>query len=108
MSAATTSGGLVRVESAVPRRCSCSPDLHTSVTGRPAVEGGAACWPLQHLAFMVRTRATVDELHEWAQGAGSEVIHRPREFPDYPPPYYATFWLDPFGLMLEAVCHYSA
>jgi hypothetical protein len=24
----------------------------------------------------------------------------------YPPPYYATFWLDPFGMMLEAVCHH--
>ncbi len=22
-------------------------------------------------------------------------------------PYFATFWLDPCGLMLEAVCHYD-
>jgi catechol 2,3-dioxygenase-like lactoylglutathione lyase family enzyme len=63
---------------------------------------------LQHLAFMVRTRSAVDELCEWAQSVGSEVLHQPREFPEYPPPYYATFWLDPFGLMLEAVCHYPA
>ena len=40
-------------------------------------------------------------------GVGSDVVHPPREFPDYPPPYYATFWLDPFGIMLEAVCHYD-
>jgi catechol 2,3-dioxygenase-like lactoylglutathione lyase family enzyme len=63
---------------------------------------------LQHLAFMVRTRAIVDDVHTWAERAGSEVIHRPREFPEYPPPYYATFWLDPFGIMLEAVCHHAA
>lgn len=62
---------------------------------------------LQHLAFMVRTRAAVHEVHRWARGAGSTVLHEPREFPRYPPPYFATFWLDPFGLMLEAVCHYD-
>lgn len=62
---------------------------------------------LQHLAFMVRTRAIVDDVHRWAAQAGSEVIHQPREFPEYPPPYYATFWLDPFGIMLEAVCHHA-
>jgi hypothetical protein len=22
-----------------------------------------------------------------------------------PPPYFAGFWLDAFGIMLEAVCH---
>ena len=62
---------------------------------------------LQHLAFMVRTRDVVDDVHEWAAQTGSEVLHAPREFPEYPPPYYATFWLDPFGIMLEAVCHYA-
>lgn len=63
---------------------------------------------LQHLAFMVRSRTAVHEVHEWAQQAGSSVLHEPQEFPQYPPPYYATFWLDPFGLMLEAVCHVDA
>lgn len=62
---------------------------------------------LQHLAFMVPARSAVDEVHAWAQAVGSEVVHEPREFPEYPPPYYASFWLDPFGLMLEAVCHYD-
>jgi len=37
--------------------------------------------------------------------SGDEVLHEPREFTEYPPPYYAAFWLDPFGFMLEAVCH---
>jgi catechol 2,3-dioxygenase-like lactoylglutathione lyase family enzyme len=62
---------------------------------------------LQHLAFMVPTRAVVHDVHAWAGGVGSDVVHPPREFPEYPPPYYATFWLDPFGIMLEAVCHYD-
>jgi catechol 2,3-dioxygenase-like lactoylglutathione lyase family enzyme len=62
---------------------------------------------LQHLAFMAPTRSAVDELHAWAEAAGAEVVHEPQEFPQYPPPYYATFWLDPFGIMLEAVCHHD-
>lgn len=60
---------------------------------------------LQHLAFMVPTRSTVDDLHGWALGMENEIVHEPRTFPEYPPPYYASFWLDPFGLMLEVVCH---
>jgi catechol 2,3-dioxygenase-like lactoylglutathione lyase family enzyme len=60
---------------------------------------------LQHLAFMVPTRATVRAVYEKVRQLGSEVVHEPQEFPQYLPPYYATFWLDPFGLMLEAVCH---
>ena len=27
--------------------------------------------------------------------------------PQYPQPYFATFWLNPWGLMLEAVCHHD-
>lgn len=62
---------------------------------------------LQHLAFMVRQRSAVEDVHAWARQVGSEVIHEPRDFPEYPPPYYASFWLDPFGLMLEVVCHHD-
>ena len=61
---------------------------------------------LQHLAFMVRTRADVDQVHALAVSLGSSVVHPPRAFPQYPPPYYATFWLDPNGFLLEAVCHH--
>ena len=35
------------------------------------------------------------------------VLHEPQHFPQYPQPYLATFWLDPFGFMLEAVCHHD-
>ena len=62
---------------------------------------------LQHLAFMVPARSTVDDVHKWALEMGNEVLHEPQEFPEYPPPYYATFWLDPFAIMLEAVCHHN-
>jgi catechol 2,3-dioxygenase-like lactoylglutathione lyase family enzyme len=62
---------------------------------------------LQHLAFMVATRSAVRAVHHHVEGAGSTVVHPPQEWPQYPPPYFATFWLDPFGLMLEAVCHHD-
>lgn len=60
---------------------------------------------LQHLAFMLKTRAEVELVHDWAASRDAEIIHPPREFPEYHPGYYATFWLDPHGFMLEAVCH---
>jgi catechol 2,3-dioxygenase-like lactoylglutathione lyase family enzyme len=59
----------------------------------------------QHLAFIVPSRTAVRAVHDHVTASGGEVLHPPQEFPQYPPPYYATFWLDPFGLMLEAVCH---
>jgi catechol 2,3-dioxygenase-like lactoylglutathione lyase family enzyme len=62
---------------------------------------------LQHLAFTVDTRTAVRDVHTWVSAAGGEVLYEPQEFPQYPPPYYATFWLDPFGVMLEAVCHHD-
>jgi catechol 2,3-dioxygenase-like lactoylglutathione lyase family enzyme len=62
---------------------------------------------LQHMAFIVRTRSDVRAVHDFVRGLGNTVLHEPQEFPQYPPPYYATFWLDPFGFMLEAVCHHD-
>ena len=62
---------------------------------------------LQHLAFIVPTRRAVHDVHAHVTDAGSTVLHPPREWPQYPPPYFATFWLDPFGFMLEAVCHHD-
>jgi catechol 2,3-dioxygenase-like lactoylglutathione lyase family enzyme len=66
---------------------------------------------LQHLAFMVRTRSSVHTVHssvaDLARQFGGRVLHSPQVFPQYPQPYYATFWLDPWGFMLEAVCHHD-
>jgi catechol 2,3-dioxygenase-like lactoylglutathione lyase family enzyme len=76
----------------------------------PAAEDGAYSRHrsgLQHLAFMVKTRSEVHAVHRLVTELGNDVLHEPQEFPQYPPPYFATFWLDPFGFMLEAVCHYD-
>jgi catechol 2,3-dioxygenase-like lactoylglutathione lyase family enzyme len=76
----------------------------------PALEAGDYSHDragLQHLAFMVRTRSAVDQIHALVRELGSTVVHAPRNFPEYPQPYYATFWLDPDGFMLEAVCHHD-
>ncbi len=62
---------------------------------------------LQHIAFMVPTRSAVREVHALAVRRGDPVLDAPRAFPQYPPPYFATFWLDPHGFKLEAVCHHD-
>ena len=62
---------------------------------------------LQHLAFMVPTRQAVHDAHALAGRLGSGELHPPQEWPQYPPPYFAAFWLDPFGFMIEAVCHHD-
>lgn len=62
---------------------------------------------LQHLAFIVRRRSSVHAVHHHIIGIGGTVIHPPRHFPEYPGHYYATFWYDPFGIKLEAVCHHD-
>lgn len=59
---------------------------------------------LQHLAFVLESRAAVHEVYAAIQTLGSEVVHAPQLFPQYRPYYYATFWLDPDGFMLEALC----
>jgi catechol 2,3-dioxygenase-like lactoylglutathione lyase family enzyme len=76
----------------------------------PAAEDGAYSRHrsgLQHLAFMVKTRSEVHAVHRLVIDLGNDILREPQEFPQYPPPYFATFWLDPFGFMLEAVCHYD-
>ena len=76
----------------------------------PAVEAGDHSrhrTGLQHLAFMVPARSAVRSVHDRVVALGGEIVHEPRHFPEYPGHYYATFWLDPFGLMLEAVCHHD-
>jgi hypothetical protein len=66
---------------------------------------------LQHLAFMVPTRTAVRQVRrhvaDLVDGFGGELLHEPQVFPQYPQPLFAMFWLDPWGLMLEAVCHHD-
>jgi catechol 2,3-dioxygenase-like lactoylglutathione lyase family enzyme len=76
----------------------------------PAVEAGPYSRHragLQHLAFMVKSRSAVHAVHRLVQRIGADVVHEPQSFPQYQPPYFTTFWLDPFGVMLEAVCHHD-
>jgi catechol 2,3-dioxygenase-like lactoylglutathione lyase family enzyme len=58
---------------------------------------------LQHLCFLVGTRAEVHVAHEWAAARGDEVLHEPQTFPQYHPNHYATYWVDPHGFKLEVV-----
>lgn len=58
-----------------------------------------------HLALAAPDRAAVDAVHDAAVQAGYEVLHPPREWPEYHPGYYATFLRDLDGHNVEAVTH---
>ncbi len=58
-----------------------------------------------HIAFAAAGRPQVDAVHEIAVADGIEVLHSPREWPEYHPGYYAVFLRDPDGNNVEAVCH---
>ena len=58
-----------------------------------------------HVAFRAPDRAAVDAVHEAAVAAGIEVLHAPREWPEYHPGYYGVFLRDPDGHNVEAVHH---
>ena len=60
---------------------------------------------LQHMAFRARSRDQVDDAHGKALELGSEILFSPRLFPKYHENYYASFWFDPHGFLLEIVCH---
>jgi catechol 2,3-dioxygenase-like lactoylglutathione lyase family enzyme len=60
---------------------------------------------LHHLAFLVSSRAVVREAHQWARERGDTILDEPAEFPQYGEHCFATYWLDPHGFKLEAVCH---
>ena len=58
-----------------------------------------------HVAFRAPDRAAVDAVHKSAVAAGVEVLHAPREWPEYHPGYYSVFLRDPDGHNVEAVHH---
>jgi catechol 2,3-dioxygenase-like lactoylglutathione lyase family enzyme len=58
-----------------------------------------------HLALVAPDRAAVDAVHEAARAAGAQVLHAPREWPEYHPGYYGVFLRDLDGHNVEAVCH---
>jgi catechol 2,3-dioxygenase-like lactoylglutathione lyase family enzyme len=58
-----------------------------------------------HIAFAAPDRASVRAFFQAAVGAGVEVLHEPRVWPEYHPAYYGAFVRDPEGNNVEAVCH---
>jgi catechol 2,3-dioxygenase-like lactoylglutathione lyase family enzyme len=58
-----------------------------------------------HVAFRAPDRNAVDAVHAAAAAAGAEVLHAPREWPEYHPGYYGVFLRDPDGHNVEAVHH---
>jgi catechol 2,3-dioxygenase-like lactoylglutathione lyase family enzyme len=58
-----------------------------------------------HIAFRAADRQAVDAVHQAALEAGAQVLHAPREWPEYHPGYYAVFVRDLDGHNVEAVHH---
>lgn len=58
-----------------------------------------------HVAFVADSREAIDAVHAAAVAAGAEVLHQPREFPEYHPGYYGVFLRDLDGHNVEAVFH---
>ena len=62
-------------------------------------------WREDHIAFQAPDRAAVRAFFDAAVALGAEVLHEPREFPEYHPGYFGAFVRDPDGNNVEAVCH---
>ncbi|MBV1851553.1 VOC family protein [Catellatospora tritici] len=60
-----------------------------------------------HIAFTAPDRSSVDAFFAAAVDAGAEVLHEPREWPEYHADYYGAFVRDRDGNNVEAVCHSS-
>ncbi len=58
-----------------------------------------------HVAFRAPDRQAVDAVHDAAVAAGAEVLHAPREWPEYHAGYYGVFLRDLDGHNVEAVHH---
>ena len=78
------------------------PDGHPHLWVSPAADTGHR--PV-HLALAAPSRQAVDEVFAAARATGTEVLHGPRVWPEYPPGYYGVFFRDPDGNNVEAVHH---
>ncbi len=58
-----------------------------------------------HIAFTAPSREAVQAFFDTAVGLGAEVLHEPREWPEYHPGYYGAWVRDPDGNNVEAVHH---
>ncbi|MGY2001302.1 VOC family protein [Blastococcus sp. SYSU DS1024] len=80
----------------------CGPDGQPQLWTSPAEDTGHRP---AHLALAAPSRAAVDEVFAAARAAGAEILHEPREWPEYHPGYYGVFFRDPDGNNVEAVHH---
>jgi catechol 2,3-dioxygenase-like lactoylglutathione lyase family enzyme len=57
-----------------------------------------------HICFDAPSRQSVDAFHAEALAAGGADNGKPGLRPEYSPPYYAAFAIDPDGYRIEAYC----
>ncbi len=69
---------------------------------KPASHGNG-----QHVAFLAKTRAIVDDFYVAALANGGTCEGQPGLRPHYHPNYYGAYVRDPDGNKLQAVCHSS-
>jgi catechol 2,3-dioxygenase-like lactoylglutathione lyase family enzyme len=69
----------------------------------PTTTGGTA--RELHVAFIAPDRDAVHAFRDAAVARGVEVLHEPREWPEYHPGYYGAFVRDLDGNNVEAVYH---
>jgi catechol 2,3-dioxygenase-like lactoylglutathione lyase family enzyme len=70
----------------------------------PVGDAGAPHTDL-HIAFRATSREQVDEFVEVARAQGVEILHEPREWPEYHEGYYGGFVRDLDGNNVELVYH---
>ncbi len=58
-----------------------------------------------HIAFRAPSREAVVAFRDAAVALGAEVLHEPKEWPEYHAGYYGAFVRDPDGNNVEAVHH---
>ena len=85
-----------------------------AVVGLSGPDGAPSLWlgPVEgpgdrpvHLALTAPSREAVGEVAALARASGAEILHEPREWPEYHPGYYGVFLRDPDGNNVEAVHH---
>ena len=60
---------------------------------------------LDHIAFRAKNKEEVDEFAAWLKLNKILIIHEPKFYPEYADNYYAVFFLDPDGIILELTTH---
>lgn len=68
--------------------------------GNPATNGNGT-----HIAFLAKSRETVDAFYKTAMAHGGSDEGPPGLRPHYHPNYYGAYVRDPDGNKLQAVCH---